>query len=53
MSTPEERERESQESAETKFEEASEEIERHQREAAEKIGEPLELRDEDSDDSDD
>jgi hypothetical protein len=50
MSTPEERERESQESEHTKFEELSEEIEREQHEAAEKIGEPLEPRDGDSDD---
>jgi hypothetical protein len=49
MSTPEERERESRESEHTKFEELSEEIEREQHEAAEKIGEPLEPREGDSD----
>jgi hypothetical protein len=47
MSTPEERERESRQSEHTKFEQASEEIEQAQREAAEKIGEPLEPRDDD------
>jgi hypothetical protein len=51
MSDPEQRERESRETDETKFAEVSEEIERAQREAAEKIGEPLERREDDSDDS--
>ena len=48
MSTPEEREQESRESDVTKFEERLEEDREEQREAAEKIGEPLEPQDDDS-----
>ena len=48
MATPEEREQESRESDVTKFEERLEEDREEQREAAEKIGEPLEPQDDDS-----
>lgn len=48
MSTPEQREEESRESDVTKFEERTEEVREEQREAAEKIAEPLEPQDDDS-----
>ena len=48
MATPEQREQESRESDVTKFEERLEEDRKEQREAAEKIGEPLEPQDDDS-----
>jgi hypothetical protein len=47
MATPEERERESRESDVTKFEERLEQDREEQEEAAEKIGQPLEPRDDD------
>jgi hypothetical protein len=50
MATREEREQESRESDVTKFEEEREENRDEQRDAAERIGEPLEPQDEDSDD---
>jgi hypothetical protein len=46
MATPEERERESRESDTTKYEELTEEVREEQREAAERISEPLEPEDE-------
>ena len=42
MATPEERERESRESDVTKYEELTEEVSEDQKEAAERISEPLE-----------
>jgi hypothetical protein len=50
MATPEEREQESRESDVTKFEEQLDEDREEQREAAERIAEPLEPQDEDSGD---
>jgi hypothetical protein len=47
MATPEERERESRESDVTKYEELTEEVREDQKEAAERISEPLEPQDED------
>jgi hypothetical protein len=47
MATPEERERESRESDVTKYEELTEEVREDQKEAAERISEPLEPEDED------
>jgi hypothetical protein len=47
MATPEDRERESRESDVTKFEELTEEVREEQREAAERISEPLEPQDDD------
>ena len=47
MATPEDRERESRESDTTKLEELAEEVREEQREAARRIGEPLEPRDDD------
>ena len=46
MATPEERERESRESDVTKYEELTEEVREEQKEAAERISEPLEPDDE-------
>ena len=48
MATPEEREQESRESDVTKFEEQLGEDREEQREAAERVAEPLEPQDEDS-----
>jgi hypothetical protein len=45
MATPEERERESRESDVTKFEELTEEVREEQKEAAERISDPLESHD--------
>jgi len=45
MATPEDRERESRESDVTKFAEVTEEVREEQREAAERIAEPLEPQD--------
>ena len=47
MATPEERERESRESDVTKYEELTEEVHEDQKEAAERISEPLEPHDDD------
>jgi hypothetical protein len=47
MATPEDRERESRESDVTKFEEMAEEVREEQKEAAERIAEPLEPQDDD------
>jgi hypothetical protein len=47
MATPEERERESRESDVTKYEELTEEVREEQKEAAERIAEPLEPHDDD------
>ena len=47
MATPEERERESRKSDVTKFEELTEEVREEQKEAAERISEPLEPQDDD------
>ena len=47
MATPEDRERESRESDVTKFEEMTDEVREEQKEAAERIAEPLEPQDED------
>ena len=47
MATPEEREQESRESDVTKFEELTEEVREEQKEAAERIAEPLEPQDDD------
>jgi hypothetical protein len=47
MATPKDRERESRESDVTKFEEMSEEVREQQKEAAERIAEPLEPQDDD------
>ena len=47
MATPEEREQESRESDVTKFEELTEEVREDQKEAAERIAEPLEPQDDD------
>jgi hypothetical protein len=47
MATPEERERESRESDVTKYEELTEEVREDQKEAAERIAEPLEPQDDD------
>ena len=47
MATPEDRERESRESDVTKFEELTDEVREEQKEAAERIAEPLEPQDED------
>ena len=47
MATPEERERESRESDVTKYDELTEEVREEQKEAAERIAEPLEPQDED------
>jgi hypothetical protein len=47
MTTPEDRERESRESDVTKFEEMTEEVREEQKEAAERISEPLEPQDDD------
>ena len=49
MATPEDRERESRESDTTKFEEQADEVREEQREAMERIAQPLEPQDEDSD----
>jgi hypothetical protein len=46
MATPEDRERESRERDVTKYEEVTEEVREEQREAAERISEPLEPQDE-------
>lgn len=48
MATPEERERESRESDVTKFEELTEQQVEEQKEAAQKIAEPLEPQDDSS-----
>ena len=45
MATPEERERESRESDVTKYEELTEDVREDQKEAAERIAEPLESHD--------
>jgi len=45
MATPEERERESRESDVTKYEELTEDVREDQKEAAERIAEPLEPHD--------
>lgn len=47
MATPEDREQESRESDVTKFEELTDEVREEQKEAAERIAEPLEPQDED------
>jgi len=47
MASPEQRERESRESDVTKFEELAGEVDEEQKEAARKIAEPLEPRDDD------
>ena len=47
MATPEDRERESRESDTTKFEEQAEKVREEQKEAAERIAEPLEPQDDD------
>ena len=49
MATPEDRERESRESDVTKYEELTEEVREEQHEAAERIAEPLESQDDESD----
>ena len=48
MATPEDRERESRESDVTKFEELTDEVREEQKEAAERIAEPLEPEEDDS-----
>lgn len=48
MATPEERERESRESDVTKFEELADQVDDEQKEAAKKIAEPLEPREDES-----
>lgn len=48
MATPEQREEKSRESDGTKFEEVTEEVCEEQREAAQRISEPLEPQDDDS-----
>ena len=45
MATPEDRERESRESDVTKFEELTDEVREEQKEAADRIAEPLEPQD--------
>jgi hypothetical protein len=47
MATPEQREQESRESDTTKYEELTEEVREEEREAAERISEPLEPQDDD------
>jgi hypothetical protein len=47
MATPEDRERESRESDVTKYEEMTEEVREEQKEAAQRIAEPLEPQDDD------
>jgi hypothetical protein len=49
MADPEQREQESRESDVTKFEELQEEIREEHEQAAQRIGEPLEPRDDDED----
>jgi hypothetical protein len=48
MATPEQRERESRESDITKFEELANQVDEEQKEAAKKIAEPLEPREDES-----
>ena len=48
MATPEDRERESRETDVTKYEELTEEVREEQREAAERISEPLEPHEDES-----
>ncbi len=48
MASPEQRERENRESDVTKFEELADQVDNEQREAAKKIAEPLEPREDES-----
>ena len=48
MATPEQRERESRETDVTKFEELADQVDEEQKEAAKKIAEPLESREDES-----